>query len=60
MKIIMKPDKRTAGEWEVWAKAKIANEPRLLSNAEIAELETLDCIEFEIDNPKKQQIVKGK
>lgn len=54
------PDLRTAEEWKAWARAKIKNEPRLLTETEINEMELGDCIEFEPGNPLLQKIVVDK
>lgn len=60
MKIIKnKPELRTAAEWEQWAKAKIRNKARLLTDNEINGLELGDCIEFDSADICKQEIVKA-
>ena len=68
----IEPELRTAEEWEAWAQAKIADEPRNLTGAfelidenmeitgEIGEMEFGDRIEFDPENPLKQRIVRRK
>ena len=54
-----KPDLRTAAEWEAWARAKIAEVPRVPTLEEMEEAELGDCIEFDPEDPRKQNIIKG-
>lgn len=58
--IKIEKDLRTPEEWEAWAKAKINNEPRHLTQEELNELELGDTIEIDSKNVFKQKIVKDK
>jgi hypothetical protein len=58
--IKIEQDLRTPSEWEAWAKAKIENKPRHLTQEELNELELGDTIEIDPKNPFKQKIIKDK
>jgi hypothetical protein len=58
MKIKIEPDLRTSAEWDAWARNKIANAPRNLTDEEVNEMRLGNCIEFDSKNPLNQKIKK--